>query len=173
MPRPLLFLDVDGPLNPYAAKPSRRPEGYLTHRMALASLQGFDLMGRRIKPLRVWLRADHGPRLLALPYDLVWATTWTAEANEWIAPVLGLPELPVVHWPQPRPDGRDGLHFKTRALVAWADGRDFAWVDDELTDTDTRWISAHHPGRALPYRVDPRLGLRDDDFAALSAWARR
>lgn len=31
--RPLLYLDVDGPLNPYAAKPERRPEGYTTHRM--------------------------------------------------------------------------------------------------------------------------------------------
>ncbi|MEV4415736.1 HAD domain-containing protein [Catellatospora sp. NPDC049609] len=170
MPRPLLFLDVDGPLNPYAAKPSRRPEGYLTHRMAVASESGYDAHGRRRKPLRVWLNAAHGPRLLALPYDLVWATTWADEANEWIAPVLGLPELPVVAWPQSCQAGQDRLHWKTRALVDWADGRDFAWVDDELTDTDAAWIGAHHPGRALPYRVDPRHGLRDDDFAALTAW---
>lgn len=33
MNRPLLYLDVDGPLNPYAAKPHRRPAGYATHRM--------------------------------------------------------------------------------------------------------------------------------------------
>ncbi len=30
--RPLLFLDVEGPLNPYAAKPERRPEGCTTIR---------------------------------------------------------------------------------------------------------------------------------------------
>ncbi|WP_199809663.1 hypothetical protein [Streptomyces sp. NRRL F-2799] len=30
--RPLLFLDVDGPLNPYAAQPERRPDGYTTLR---------------------------------------------------------------------------------------------------------------------------------------------
>ncbi|MEV0458037.1 hypothetical protein [Catellatospora methionotrophica] len=171
MTRPLLFLDVDGPLNPYAAKLSRRPEGYLTHRITTASDDGYDMYGRRRKPLRVWLRADHGPRLLALPYDLVWATTWTDEANEWIAPVLGLPELPVVDWPQPRSSGRDGVHWKTRRLVEWAGGRDFAWVDDEVSDTDTAWIRASHPGRALVHRVDARLGLRDGDFTALASWA--
>ena len=32
--RPLLFLDADGPLDPFAAKPTRRPDGYQTHRMA-------------------------------------------------------------------------------------------------------------------------------------------
>ncbi|GAA2385214.1 hypothetical protein Cme02nite_72040 [Catellatospora methionotrophica] len=116
-------------------------------------------------------RADHGPQLLALPYDLVWATTWTDEANEWIAPVLGLPELPVVDWPQPRSAVRDGVHWKTRRLVEWAGGRDFAWVDDEVSDADTAWIGAAHPGRALVHRVDARLGLRDGDFTALAAWA--
>ncbi|WP_144119053.1 HAD domain-containing protein [Catellatospora sichuanensis] len=172
MTPPLLFLDVDGPLNPYAAKPERRPEGYLTYRMALASEWGSDVYGRR-KPLRVWLRPEHGSELLALPYTLVWATTWTAEANEWIAPVLGLPELPVVEWPQPREAGRGGVHWKTRRLVEWADGRDFAWVDDEVSDADVAWIGEHHPGRALVHRVDARHGLRDGDFAALTAWAQR
>ena len=33
MSRPLLYIDVDGPLNPYAAEPERRPAGYSTHRM--------------------------------------------------------------------------------------------------------------------------------------------
>lgn len=31
--RPVLLLDVDGLLNPYAAKPHRRPEGYQAHRL--------------------------------------------------------------------------------------------------------------------------------------------
>ncbi len=31
--RPVLLLDVDGPLNPYAAQPQRRPAGYGTHRL--------------------------------------------------------------------------------------------------------------------------------------------
>jgi hypothetical protein len=78
-----------------------------------------------VKPLRVWLNADHGPRLLALSevYELVWATTWGVEANTFVSPVLGLPELPVVEWPAPHDAGdagADGVFWKTRHLVAHA-----------------------------------------------------
>jgi hypothetical protein len=31
--RPMLLVDVDGPLNPYAAKPHRRPAGCTTHHL--------------------------------------------------------------------------------------------------------------------------------------------
>jgi hypothetical protein len=169
---PLLFLDVDGPLNPYAAKPTQRPAGYTTFRMMLASMAATQQYGRR-KPLRVWLNPDHGPRLLALPYELIWATTWTDEANDWIAPRLGLPHLEVVYWPRPRPDHEDGLHFKTRTLVERAAGRPFVWVDDELTDRDRAWVHVHHPAPALLHHVDARHGLRTDDFTTLADWAYR
>ncbi|MEV4105915.1 hypothetical protein AB0J42_37255 [Nonomuraea sp. NPDC049649] len=77
--RPLLFLDIDGPLLPFGGSPQRRPSG--TH---LA----------RLDP-------QVGLRLAALPCDLVWATTWEDEANAEISPRIGLPRLPVVHWPDP------------------------------------------------------------------------
>lgn len=112
-----------------------------------------------------------GPRLLALPCTLVWATTWMSDANDCIAPWLGLPELPVVDWPDPANDAPvDGLHWKTRPLLDWAAGRPFAWIDDEITDRDRAWTEAHHPGRVLPHRIDPRYGLTDQDFAALGRW---
>lgn len=95
------------------------------------------------------------------------------DANLCLSPRLGLPELPVVDWPDPSPeDGRGGTHWKTRTLVATAAGRAFAWVDDEITDADRRWVSAHHPGPALLHRVDHRLGIGDADFAVLDAWLR-
>ncbi|MFG2124648.1 hypothetical protein [Streptomyces sp. NPDC048710] len=159
MTRPLLFLDVDGPLNPYAARPERRPEGYTTIRASLHP-------GR---PLRVWLNPSHGPALLSLGYDLCWATTWMAEANRWIAPVVGLPELPYVDFGADlfaeRPGGE---HWKTAAIVAYAAGRPFVWVDDEQSPADTAYTAAHHPGPALLHHVDPRLGLREEDFTALA-----
>ncbi|WP_370944311.1 hypothetical protein AB5J62_35200 [Amycolatopsis sp. cg5] len=111
--RPLLFLDVDGPLNPFQAKPSKRPDGYLTYRIWTSVPT--PMPGRR-KPLRVWLKPSHGEELLALPYELVWATTWTHEANQKIGPELGLPVLPVVSWPEQRRSA-DGLHWKTREIV--------------------------------------------------------
>ncbi|MFH9351980.1 hypothetical protein [Kitasatospora sp. NPDC017646] len=111
MGRPVLLLDVDGPLNPDAVKPHRRPEGYGTHRLMTPRWEAAER--RRLawwgtphkapKPLRVWLNPAHGPALTALPYDLVWATTWEEEANAYIAPLLGLPELPFIAWSEPRP----------------------------------------------------------------------
>jgi hypothetical protein len=180
VPRPLLYLDVDGPLNPYAAKPERRPDGYATHRMKPEGwlARHGDTPAHRVRPLRVWLNAGHGDRLRALGelYDLVWATTWGAEANTFIAPVLGLPELAVVEWPTESPTthdtGPDGTFWKTRHLVAHAEGRPFAWVDDELDAADHAFVTARHNGPALLHRVDARLGLREADFDALDAFAR-
>ncbi|MGI5347948.1 HAD domain-containing protein [Streptomyces sp. CA-250714] len=164
---PLLFLDVDGPLIPFGAAPEQYP----------TFAAGVELPAAAANPLVTRIDPEHGTRLAALPCEVVWATTWMADANECIAPLLGLPELPMVGWPEPSAiddqDERDGLHWKTRALVDWAAGRPFAWVDDEITDTDRSWVAANHPGHALLHRVDPRLGLTDGDYAALDFWLRQ
>jgi hypothetical protein len=164
--RPLLFLDVDGPLIPFGAP----PEQYSTYRPDLDSPASSNPLLARVNP-------GHGPRLAALPCDLVWATTWISDANECLSPRLGLPQLSVVDWPEPsdldEQDERDGLHWKTRALVNWAAGRPFAWVDDEITDIDRHWVRAHHGAPALLHRVDPRQGLAEADYTALGEWLRR
>jgi hypothetical protein len=155
--RPMLFLDVDGTLLPFGQSP----------RPADTTLTG---------PLER-LSPGVGLRLAALPCELVWATTWEDDANAELAPRIGLPRLPVVNWPEPsaadeREDQWLGVHWKTRTLVAWAGGRSFAWVDDEITDADRDWVSAHHRGRALLHHVNSSQGLTDADFAALDAWLR-
>ncbi|MFJ6865330.1 hypothetical protein ACIQRS_14275 [Streptomyces termitum] len=174
MNRPLLFLDVDGPLNPYAAQPERRPAGYTTIRVPRPAAPEDDTgFPSRRRPLRVWLDPEHGRVLLGLGFELCWATTWRDDANRWIAPVLGLPELPFVDFGEDlfreRPDG---VHRKTGPLVDHADGRPFAWVDDEQGEPDRAYVSAHHRGAALLHHVSPRIGLREDDFRALTAFAR-
>jgi len=158
---PLLFLDVDGPVLPFGADVTDVTVDDLWD----------DVMESQLA------RLDHalGLRLLALPCRLVWATAWEDGANAEIAPRIGLGELPVVIWPAPsddraREDAWSGLHWKTRTLVDWAAGRDFAWVDDEITEADREWVAEHHTGRALLHRVDPSRGLTDDDFAALDEW---
>ncbi|MFD5630539.1 HAD domain-containing protein [Streptomyces sp. NPDC127072] len=181
--RPLLFLDVDGPLIPFGAAPPEHPDGHPTYRTTP------EPPGADANPLVSRINPEHGPRLAALPCELIWATTWMADANEIIAPRLGLPELPVVTWPDPSSteeqserdvwdawderDERAGLHWKTRPLVTWAAGRAFIWADDEITDADRTWVSAHHRGRALLHRVDPSRGLTDADYAVIGGWLRR
>ena len=147
--RPLLFLDVDGTLLPFGGSAGPSDDGE--------------------NPLLAGLDAGHGRRLAALPCDLVWATTWMHDANEVLAPRLGLPPLPVVDWPDDEDD--DGrLHWKTRRLVEWAAGRRFVWLDDEITDADRRWVAGNHSASALLHRVDARRGLTDADHRLVAQW---
>ncbi|MEY9934870.1 hypothetical protein ABH926_009541 [Catenulispora sp. GP43] len=146
MSAPLLFLDVDGVVLPFGAEPDDLP-------------------------------TDLGPRLTALPAELVWATAWEHGANDEIAPRIGLPRLPVVEWQLPTRaeetlDDYFGLHWKTRQVVAWAGGRDFAWADDEVTAADREWVAQNHPGRALVHHVGALLGLTGMDFEVLGRWLR-
>ncbi|MBT2444859.1 hypothetical protein J7E93_33145 [Streptomyces sp. ISL-36] len=166
MTKPLLLIDVDGPLNPYAARPERRPEGYTTHRMRPAGWC-------ETKPLRVWLNPAHGEELLALAewYELVWATTWEGEANAWIGPHLGIPELPFVDWPQMHGKAPRGTFWKTQYILEYAAGRPFAWVDDDITSYDHEYVDQRHLAAALLLHVDPRIGLIRPDFDALAEWA--
>ncbi|MFJ6138181.1 hypothetical protein [Kitasatospora sp. NPDC092286] len=161
-PRPLLLLDVDGPLNPYYADAGERPAAYRAHRTEPGWARG---------PVEIWLDRAHGPKLRGLPYELVWASTWQACANTWIAPVLGLPPLPHVELPGPAEWRPDDTCPKTWPIVSWVAGRPFAWVDDDIGETDRAYVAAHHAGPALLHRVHPGRGLVDADFAVLAAWA--
>jgi hypothetical protein len=171
----VLYPNVDGPLNPYDAGPHRLA-GHTTHRMKPDAWIARPPGKHRayVRPPRVWLSPAHGPRLPALGelYDLVRATARGADANTCIAPVLGLPDPPVVDRPGPPGIGPDGTCRKTRHLVAHAGGRPFAWADDDLDDLDRDRVRAHHDGPALLRHVDPRPGLTDADFTALAAFAR-
>jgi hypothetical protein len=87
--RPLLFLHVDGPLIPFGAPPQQYP----TYQTVSSPHVEANPLWSRINP-------DHGARLMTLPCELVWATSWMGDANECIAPRLGLPQLAIVSWPE-------------------------------------------------------------------------
>ncbi|MFJ7275280.1 HAD domain-containing protein [Kitasatospora sp. NPDC098663] len=93
MPKPLLFLDVDGVLNPVCPHPDA---GFDTH-----TLFGYSVL----------LSARHGAwlRELAGTYELVWATTWKNVPPLHLVPdlrkcaeVLGATSLPGPVRPGPR-----------------------------------------------------------------------
>lgn len=149
----MIFVDVDGVLIPLRARPGT----------AGGPSAGGNPLLDRIDP------AD-GDRLRALPGELVWASTWMDEANQVVAPRLGLPALPFVEWPDDEERVPPGVHWKTAALVRWAAGRAFVWLDDEIGARDKRWVAAHHPGPALLHRVDAGRGLTGQDVAAVRRW---
>jgi len=164
--KPLLFIDVDGVLNPDSTSAGRRPDGYMTHRMRPSG----PWQDTRHKALRVWLNPSHGSYLMGLPFELVWGTTWEDEANEWIAPHLGLPELPVVHFENKLGRRVHGVHWKTPDLVKYAAGRPFAWLDDEITARDGEYVREHHRAPSALVQVSPFVGLTEDHLHHLHVW---
>lgn len=203
-PRGLLLLDVDGPLNPWAAPRNQRPEGYTTYRLTRDGrwYTGSDI--RRHKGLCVWLHPEHGAQLLALAAETglspVWATTWLSEANRLIGPSIGLPELPVIDFPEDdlqrtagsaswRLEGR----WKYPGVAQHAGDLPIAWLDDEhdhrIAATEvvpgaprTRFLStlgrareefltARAHTQTLLCQVNPRTGLTAEHFDAIRRWA--
>lgn len=161
--RPLLLLDVDGPLNPYDGRKSL-PEGFVKHR---ASPYG---EGRT--SYDVYLNPAMGPKLLefaaAHNVELAWATTWEHAANEWIGPHIGLPELPVVEF------GFNGHSWKFGGVCAFAKGRPLAWLDDdfhEFQDLRVKYFDNARKGiPSLLHHVDPSIGITDADLAEVGQW---
>ena len=77
--------------------------------------------------------------------------------------------LPVLNWPNDDRN-RSGVHWQTVPLNQWAAGRPFVWLDDEITDADRHWVTAHHSQPTLLHRVNPHRGPTDADLAAVRQW---
>jgi hypothetical protein len=159
--RPLLFLDVDGTLLPFGGPGM------------LAAPDAPEVWTASSNPYLARIDRSLGPLLTGLGCDLVWATAWMDDANEVIAPLLGLPRLPVAELPTYDGDiGDDRLQWKTKALVRIADGRPFVWVDDVIGHADRSWIEAEHTGAALLHKVDSGVGVTAEDVAVIAEWLR-
>lgn len=151
--KPLLLVDVDGVLNPYAADVC--PEGYREYHFFPDQ-----------EPVR--LAQVHGEWLLGLAeaFDLVWATGWGEMAHRHISPVLGLPKFPAIAFP---PVPFAPLE-KLPAIDAFVRARPLAWIDDVISEEAQHW-AAQRGSPTLIVKVDPAIGLTIDIVTRLEEWA--
>ncbi|MFS8095653.1 hypothetical protein LFM09_00780 [Lentzea alba] len=145
--RPLILIDVDGPLNPWAANP--KPPNY----------RPFDIRVGWWRKLRVWLDPEHGGQLRRLAEEtgaeLAWATTWLHRANTEIGPRIGLPELKVVEF-------HDAHGWKYPAVARYAYERPLAWFDDDFAldrDRCREFVHKRRPLTTALVHVDPATGI--------------
>lgn len=156
MNTPLVLLDVDGVLNPL-----ERSAGYQRYR---ANPNG--------TVYRLLLNPRHGPMLLELAEragaELVWASYWCADANDWIGPRVGLPRLRWVPIP-PRDPAYTYGGWKARHVARWIGERPFVWLEDEA-DVPDALAGAHGLGDHHVVYVDPSTGLTGEHVEQARAW---
>lgn len=166
-PRPLLLIDVDGVLNVLSRHP--KPRIYNEHVVTIGT---YDFPIRFRKELSDWIFT------LVEHYVPVWCTMWDDEANEHLAPLLGLPDFPVI------PCNESGtrlalggpvspLHHKVPSIEEHVGNRAFAWVDDEIGRHDEAWGARRTVEVAPTYllRIDQRMGLLEHHVNKLVTWA--
>lgn len=155
MPRPLLLVDIDGVLNPYAAMEC--PDGYGEYQLFPND------------PYLHRLCALHGQWLRELTdaFEVVWASAWGCVAHEKLGSILGVEEFPFVPMPPiPFPPAE-----KVPAIGTYALGRGLAWLDDAIGPEARAWAA----GRGEPTLlvcIDPAVGLQRADVDHLLAWSR-
>lgn len=132
--------------------------------------------------------------LLARGVEVVWATTWEAAANHYIAPLLGVPDLPLgvsVADHEPRfgyVRAGDAPGWKAEALerrydedvaLVWVDDQAWAYQVDTLAEPPG-WVNAeslvHHgpeafrAGPTLVLAPDERVGLTQEHIDRIESW---
>jgi hypothetical protein len=154
-PRPLLLIDVDGVVCPYADE--------------LVDPAAAGLEQATVGYSRVWLSRDIAEhlQLLGESFQLVWCTAWEDHAAEFLAPFLGLPVMPVIRFDEPI---MEECHWKWPAIEAFAGDRAFAWIDDEIGRDDlARARKSSVP--TLLVRVEGTHGLDEAHVEQLERFA--
>jgi hypothetical protein len=174
-PRPTLFLDVDGVLNCYltAGEPvvvtlpwlpadARRRQQRMEQQGAEDPSEFDEMTRERDANVPLGTR-DRLQKILPF-FEPVWATFWFSDAHPVLSAHLGLPEEP---WPYLA----FLSHWKLPAIIAYAAGRPWAWVDDDATFERCRNPEIVIPSNALIVEPRSSIGLTDEHVIELMAFA--
>lgn len=151
---PVVLLDLDGVLNPFAAPAC--PDGHQER-----------VLFEGEEPVRFCPGHADWIRELAAAGDLWWATGWGENANEIYLPLLGVGPLPVVRFP-PVPFEPE---LKVPAVDAAIGTRPAAWIDDNHTAAGRRW-AAERDAPTLLVSIDPAIGWTREDVDRVLDWVR-
>jgi hypothetical protein len=154
--RPILAVDVDGVISLFGfEQPPDR------------GVARFELIDGMVH----CISTAAGERLQRLSdsYDLVWATGWEDRANDTLAPLLGLPELPYLSFDGAARFG--SAHWKLGPLDDYAGERALAWIDDSFDESCFVW-ARERPAPTLLVPTESAYGLEDTQAEVLAAWAR-
>lgn len=173
--RTVWLLDVDGVVNAAGFRPDTGTWPRWRTGQAVAGGLRWPIMWA--PPVAEGIRRVHDSGLA----DVVWLTTWLEDANASLAPLLGLPRLPVL----PRPDvaarSPHGFLGRRSATAArwWKlaaaqraldpqPRRPFVWTDDDLDlQDDARTWAQQRPGPSLLLAPDTAVGLTPDHLETI------
>lgn len=158
---PILFLDVDGPLNLWGRAGRRILNPLLSSRLVHLKEDGS-------LNVKLVFSCVLGARLrgLAKHYEICWATSWNQWANQYLSPLLGIPQdLPWLNCPNGDP------RSKFSEVITSAQTNSFAWVDDFLTEEVAEAVQEKlHPAQSA-LLISPHImcGI-DHEVAHLLKW---
>jgi hypothetical protein len=172
MDTPVVAVDVDGVL---AADPrwTDGPEALIAAGYQRHEFEGLDPDGAPAAGT-VWLNPLHGPWLREVRdagAELVWATSWGPRAVEWIAPRLGLPDMPVIDVPNQAPGF--GWSAKQGPIRRWVGERPLAWLDDRWGGKEWGWAEDRREDDGIPtllVEVHPGRGLLREQIDEVLTW---
>jgi hypothetical protein len=153
--KPILAVDVDGVISLFGFEdpPDRSVARFelidgMVHCISTAA-------GERLKRL-----SEH--------FDLLWATGWEDRANDSLAPLLGLPDLPWLSFDGAARFG--SAHWKLGPLDEYGKGRALAWIDDSFDESCFVWAQERsEPTLLVP--TESAYGLEEAHAETLTRWA--
>lgn len=153
MDRPVLFLDVDGVLNPFG---SDCPAGFMEHDVFPGE-----------EPVRV--NPEHGTWIseLRAAFDVIWATFWNEDANRLLVPLLRIDPLPVLAMPSAPAVSAT----KVPLIASYAGRRPAAWIDDAHPPEARAWSQGRQAPTSL-VTTEPTIGLTRPQVRQALDWAR-